>query len=422
MNLRDYLYEGNDDRKSLFSRAKALALSTAKSLGRSTKSISKSSSASELEVAVSGWQYSKEPKAKKAHSSIMSTLSKDSKPEDETKNSKDTKSDETNQVQSSDEKQSIETEIKKDVKNLAPQDAKEYELAVKQKENDMQRISKDIIDNEKRVKESISSLSKFIENLIKIFAPDANISLGDTSDVDNRIEMMNNINDSIDSMEEYRKSVSDDIKTKIEAQDTILKDKEKELSHKNCPEVDRLENKRKKDISDRISKEVRNDPELRTAYEEYKYYLNNIESLTPEERKEMDSYKNGAIGKLIDKINSETPALTKEQKDNLNAKWRELELKRVRDKVQAYKSKFESDLNTMLTGFDSINKDIVKKFKACKKKLEKGNISPRDLESLKSASEAYKEELENYRKKTETEQSKREEQHQEELEREDENE
>ena len=286
----------------------------------------------------------------------------------------------------------------------------------------MQRISKDIIDNEKRVKESISSLSKFIENLIKIFAPDANISLGDTSDVDNRIEMMNNINDSIDSMEEYRKSVSDDIKTKIEAQDTILKDKEKELSHKNCPEVDRLENKRKKDISDRISKEVRNDPELRTAYEEYKYYLNNIESLTPEERKEMDSYKNGAIGKLIDKINSETPALTKEQKDNLNAKWRELELKRVRDKVQAYKSKFESDLNTMLTGFDSINKDIVKKFKACKKKLEKGNISPRDLESLKSASEAYKEELENYRKKTETEQSKREEQHQEELEREDENE
>jgi hypothetical protein len=408
MNLRDYLYEGSD-RASLFSKAKALALSTAKSLGRSTKSISKSSSTSDLENAVSSWKYSKDPKAKSTYKNIINTLSKKpddapKSPDDARKEMDDTKKS-TMPSNSTDSGNKIETETS----NMNPQEAKEYELTAKQKENDIQRFSDKIIKSETRVKDSKASLGKFIENLIKLLAPDVSLNLSDTSSIDNRIEMMNNINDMVDSIDEYKNAFTDDIKIKLEAQDKILKDREEELAKMNCPEVNRVESKRKKDVEDKIKKALSNDFKLKVAYEKYKYLLDNIDILTPDERKELEGYQNGDIGKLISDIGKEFPILSKEKKEEMNTKWRESEIKKTRAKVQANKSDLENDLKNVLSGFNGVSGDVVKVINKYRKKIEKGKVTEEDSKELSSAIELYKDELSKYNKQAEEEQSKREE-------------
>ena len=388
MKFSDLIYEDDSsEKKSMFQRAKSLALRIAKTSGRSDNSIKKSQNASDLEQAVSGWKDAKDSKLKSGYNSIKSTLKNTNK--EEPKDSDNEKSENTDNEKS--EKSNIEDTIKKDTENLSPDKAEKYELAVKQEKNDIERISDKLEKNLKKRKESIESMNSLIDSLLSLIAPDAKIDSKNDSDdkIDKTIEQMNNVNDFIDEFNEYKESIEQDYKDKLEAQETMLRNIEKKYENRNCPEVDKHESTRKKNIEQDIEDEMYKNPTLKEDIEKYRYLLQNELTLSDDDRKELEQLRNGKVGKIINDINAKYKSLTNEEKEKLNKKWFDEQTKSTRELHDVNIVKLKNTYKKKKKEFEESSKDLISTLKKFKENTE-NEIALSD-EELKNTSNSMKE-------------------------------
>lgn len=386
MKFSDLIYEDDSsEKKTMFQKAKSLALRVAKTAGRSDNTIKKSQNASDLEQAVSGWKDAKDTKLKSGYNSVKNTLKSTSKENTENSDKENTKNKENK------ENSSIEDTIKKDTENLSPDKAEKYELAVKQEKNDIERISDKLEKNLKKRKESIESMNTLIDSLLSLIAPDANINSKDDSDdkIDKTIEQMNNVNDFIDEFNEYKESIEQDYKDKLEAQETMLRNIEKKYENKNCPEVDKHESTRKKNIEQDIEDEMYKNPTLKEDIEKYRYLLQNELTLSDDDRKELERLRNGKVGKIISDINAKYKSLTNEEKEQMNKKWFDEQTKSTRELHDANIVKLKNSYKKKKKEFEESSKDLISTLKKFKENTEK-EISISD-EELKNTSNAMKE-------------------------------
>lgn len=386
MKFSDLIYEDDSsEKKSMFQKAKSLALRVAKTVGRSDNSIKKSQNVSDLEQAVSGWKDAKDTKLKSGYNSVKNTLKNTGRDNSDSSDKENTENKENK------EKSNIEDTIKKDTENLSPDKAEKYELAVKQEKNDIERISDKLEKNLKKRKESIESMNTLIDSLLSLIAPDANINSKDDSDdkIDKTIEQMNNVNDFIDEFNEYKESIEQDYKDKLEAQETMLRNIEKKYENKNCPEVDNYESTRKKNIEQDIEDEMYKNPTLKEDIEKYRYLLQNELTLSDDDRKELERLRNGKVGKIISDINAKYKSLTNEEKEKLNKKWFDEQTKSTRELHDANIVQLKNTYEKKKKKFEESSKELISTLKKFKENTEK-EISISD-EELKNTSNAMKE-------------------------------
>lgn len=386
MKFSDLIYEDDSsEKKSMFQRAKSLALRVAKTSGRSDNSIKKSQNVSDLEQAVSGWKDAKDTKLKSGYNSVKNTLKNTSKDNSDSSDKENTENKENK------EKSNIEDTIKKDTENLSPDKAEKYELAVKQEQNDIERISDKLEKNLKKRKESIESMNTLIDSLLSLIAPDANINSKDDSDdkIDKTIDQLNNVNDFIDKFNEYKESIEQDYKNKLEAQETMLKNIEKKYKNKNCPEVDKHESTRKKNIEQDIEDEMYKNPTLKEDIEKYRYLLQNELTLSDDDRKELERLRNGKVGKIINDINAKYKSLTNEEKEQMNKKWFDEQTKSTRELHDVNIVKLKNSYKKKKKEFEESSKDLISTLKKFKENTE-NEITLSDDE-LKNTSNVMKE-------------------------------
>lgn len=385
MKFSDLIYEDDSsEKKSMFQRAKSLALRVAKTSGRSDNTIKKSQNVSDLEQAVSGWKDAKDTKLKSGYNSIKNTLKNTGK------DNADNSDKENTENRDSTENSSIEDTIKKDTENLSPDKAEKYELAVKQEQNDIERISDKLEKNLKKRKESIESMNSLIDSLLSLIAPDAKIDSKDNDDkADKIIDQLNNVNDFINEFNEYKESIEQDYKDKLEAQETMLKNIEKKYKNKNCPEVDKHESTRKKNIEQDIETEMYKNPILKDDIEKYRYLLQNELTLSDDDRKELEQLRNGKVGKIINDINAKYKSLTNEEKEQMNKKWFDEQTKSTRELHDVNIVKLKNSYKKKKKKFEESSKDLISTLKKFKENTEK-EITLSD-EELKNTSNAMKE-------------------------------
>lgn len=389
-SLFDYLNE-EDNRETLFQRAKRLALSLARRNNRSSRSIQNSQSAGDLSQSIRGWENASDPKVKTAFNDIMNILKNKSKQngkdsDTENSNQNDENDQNNNQDNQNNDQSDSNQDNQNDIENLDPQSAQNVEIAREQEKRDIEKYSKQIIDNEKKKLETAKSIAGFIENLLKLIVPDnSKISADFTSkekEVQNKVDMVNNITDTITSIKDQYDSMEKDYKTKVEAQDKWLKDKELEINNKNAPEIDQRLRQEKQAIDNEIFSEIRN-ANLTNEYNDYKNLMSNIQYLNDEQRQRLESYQNGRIGQIINNANQHNRQLSQSDIDSINRQFRETELAKVREKAKRNKKNLKNKYEFEMKNFDTATKDTMKYLEKYKDTLEKdGKFSEKDNEKL----------------------------------------
>lgn len=387
MKFSDLIYEDDSsEKKSMFQRAKSLALRVAKTSGRSDNSIKKSQNVTDLEQAVSGWKDAKDTKLKSGYNNIKNALKNTNKEKPEDSDKEKTENSDKEKTENS----NIEDTIKKDTENLSPDKAEKYKLSVKKEQNDIERISDKLEKNLKKRKESVESMNSLIDSLLSLLAPDANIDSKDNDDkADKIIDQLNNVNDFIDEFNEYKESIEQDYKNKLEAQETMLKNIEKKYKNKNCPEVDKHESTRKKNIEQDIETEMYKNPTLKDDIEKYRYLLQNELTLSDDDRKELERLRNGKVGKIINDINAKYKSLTNEEKEQMNKKWFDEQTKSTRELHDANIVKLKNTYKKKKKKFEESSEELISTLKKFKENTE-NEIALSD-EELKNTSNAMKE-------------------------------
>lgn len=366
MKLINLLEDNTNDRESMFQKAKSIALRVAKTSGRSDKSIKKSQDVSDLENAVSGWKNAKDSKLKTGFKNIVNTLKKKPNQEENNNDKKQSKEDSSTD---------INKEIEVATKNLDPERSKNYEMAVKQEQNDIERISDTLNKNIEKRKASAEHINELIKSLLELIAPDAKISGLDVSDsADKKIEQINNLNDTIDEVNSYKDDIEKDFDDKIKAQETMLKNVENKYKNRNCPEVDEYENKRKDKIKEELEDEIYKNPSLKLDYDNYMHLAKNEMWLSDDERKELEKLKSSKIGQIIKTINDKNKPLSKDEIKEKNLRWFKEQTAETRAEYEANVAELKAKLNSAKAAFYDKSKNIVKLLQKRKETLESGKL------------------------------------------------
>lgn len=403
----DFLLEDDNDKQkqSMFAKAKSIALRFAKSVNRSTDGIKKAQNGGELKDSIHSWKFSKDNKAKTAYNNIDKTLKSGYKSDDtddvkdkETEDTENTENKNTENVNDTENKTDTEKEAEEKIKDnaqfLKPDEAQEYEYAVRNTENDMQRISKKLIDNAELKKKRTESFIELLEILLKALSGDESISLdGVIDNAERRIEFANSINDSIDSLNDYKDTITNDYKDKIEAQDTILRDREKELEHEVSPEIADYEKERVKKYDEKFKQLIANDSELRALNDEYEYFSTK-KPLTNDEMLRKREIEDGRYGEMLKALNDEFKPMSDAEKERINKKYREDKLEKTKKRVELNKNLLKAEYEKMMNEFETNSKEFKKELLRMRKNITndkklKGGISQIKLDRFKKTSENF---------------------------------
>lgn len=404
MLFTDFLLEDDNDKQkqSMFAKAKSIALRFAKSVNRSTDGIKKAQNGGELKDSIHSWKFSKDNKAKTAYNNVDKTLKSGYKSDDtddvKDKETEDTENKNTENVNDTENKTDTEKEAEEKIKDnaqfLKPDEAQEYEYAVMNTENDMQRISKKLIDNAELKKKRTESFIELLEILLKALSGDESISIdGVIDNAERRIEFANSINDSIDSLNDYKDTVTNDYKDKIEAQDTILRDKEKELEHEVSPEIADYEKERVKKYDEKFKQLIANDSELRALNDEYEYFSTK-KPLTNDEMLRKREIEDGKYGEMLKALNDEFKPMSDAEKERINKKYREDKLEKTKKRVELNKNLLKAEYEKMMNEFETNSKEFKKELLRMRKNVTndkklKGGISQIKLDRFKKTSENF---------------------------------
>lgn len=392
MKMREYLLEEDNDKKSIFARAKAKVLGVAKSKGRSTKGIEKSQSTSDLEKSISGWKDAQDPKLKAAYNNVVNSLkSKSKESSDGVEKDKPEDSEEAKQEELEKQKKQAEKEkekIDKEIGNLDVETAQAYVDALEKEKADIAHYDKVFKEYDEKKSQAIQSIGDFVANLLKMISDGFDTkgleNLSATDRAKQKYETLNSITDASKEVNEFKENLDKEHEEALKAQDDQLENELKKLNSNNSPEVRDYENQRERNI-EREESSLAREFECVSEYKEYKRLKAREEFLSDDDAKKLQELsKNSKIKQVIASLNDEYPPLQQKEKDQMNKEYREVEEKRLRDEVEKNKAEIMAEYEHQSKLYEIGVKSSLEKLEKLKNKISsKDGISDDESDELK---------------------------------------